>query len=121
MYGPISFVLVSADVAPSLEGLGARTVIFSEAAEIEGLARVSGVPGTATLVVSARLEDLEAARAAGCRSAAALWAVPSEGPTERARFRESWQKWPASASDMRLISPDSLREWLAAGLSSAGT
>lgn len=119
MFGPISHVIVSSEIAPSLEGLGTRRSVFMEAAEIAGLAAQAGVPGTATLVVSARLEDLQAAKLAGCRSAAALWAAASSGPTERARFRDRWQKWPAGASDLRLISPDSLKEWLSSGLSPA--
>jgi hypothetical protein len=113
MYGPIDFVLVSAPLGPALKSLGIRHAVFVNAGEIPSLLAQRGAKAGSTLVVSALAEDLRAGAAAGCKTAAALWELGDEpGETDRARFRSAWKKWPVELADVRLISPDSLREWL---------
>jgi HAD superfamily hydrolase (TIGR01549 family) len=68
---------------------------------------------TRTLMVGDHPYDMMAGRAAGIKTAAALWDLPQGSATRRARFREGWQKWDQVDCDLRLDSPHSLGEWIA--------
>ena len=65
-----------------------------------------------TLMVGDHPYDAMAGRAAGTKTAAALWDLPASSKSERARFRDGWKKWDNVPCDLRLESPGSLVEWL---------
>ena len=68
---------------------------------------------SATLMVGDHPYDMMAGRAAGTKTAGALWDIPAGTGTERARFRESWKRWDkVPECDLRIASPQGLLEWV---------
>jgi HAD superfamily hydrolase (TIGR01549 family) len=68
-----------------------------------------------TLMVGDHAYDMMAGRAAGTKTAAAIWDLPAGQGTRRSRFREGWQKWDAVDCDLRLDEPMSLARWIQTG------
>jgi pyrophosphatase PpaX len=67
-----------------------------------------------TLMVGDHEHDLMAGRDAGTKTAVALWDQTfSAGPTNRARFRETWDRWQGNENiDLRVPKPESLSYWI---------
>ncbi len=67
-----------------------------------------------TLMVGDHEHDLMAGREAGTKTAVALWDQTFvEGQTNRARFRESWDRWQGNDHiDLRVPKPESLSYWI---------
>lgn len=78
------------------------------------LMKVLNFDPATTLMVGDHPYDILAGKAAGTKAAAALWDMPRNLRSQRARFRESWKKWDALPCDLRLESPASLTEWFRA-------
>jgi phosphoglycolate phosphatase-like HAD superfamily hydrolase len=67
-----------------------------------------------SLMVGDHPFDMAAARDAGFRAGAALWDLPHEAKTQKAKFRQSWSKWNDIDCDLRIADPQSLHRWLGA-------
>lgn len=80
------------------------------------LTRMQSDPKT-TLMVGDHPYDMMAGRAAGTRTAAALWDAPTVTKSHRAAYREGWKKWDNVPCDLRMEKPLSLIEWLQNGSS----
>ena len=78
------------------------------------LMKVLNLDPVTTLMVGDHPYDILAGKAAGTKAAAALWDMPRNLRSQRARFRETWKKWDALPCDLRLESPASLTEWFKA-------
>ena len=65
-----------------------------------------------TLMVGDHPYDMIAGKAAGTKTAAALWDLPKGKKSPRLAFRENWKKWDGVPCDLRLEKPGSLVEWL---------
>lgn len=65
-----------------------------------------------TLMVGDHEYDAMAGRAAGLKTAAALWDLPAGQGTDRSRYKEAWTKWDTVDVDLRLPSPKALTGWL---------
>jgi pyrophosphatase PpaX len=66
-----------------------------------------------TLMVGDHPHDMRAGRDALTKTAAALWDLGmAGGKTQRARFRQVWEKWGDDICDLRLPAPASLVAWL---------
>src|SRR5690606_35635099 len=69
---------------------------------VDLMGRLGMQPDT-TLMVGDHVHDMSAGREAGCKTAGALWDLSAApGATDRARFREAWNKWPQALCDLRL-------------------
>lgn len=81
-------------------------------AALHHLLKIFNLKAEETLMVGDHPHDMTAGRAAGCKTAAALWDLPGGMGTERSRFREAWSKWDGVGCDLRLVSPKSLLKWI---------
>jgi phosphoglycolate phosphatase-like HAD superfamily hydrolase len=74
------------------------------------LQRLGFDPAT-TVMVGDHPHDATAGRAAGCKTAAALWDLPEGQGSQRSRFRAAWTKWDSVPVDVRLTEVGSLLAW----------
>lgn len=72
-----------------------------------------------TLMVGDHPYDVQAGRAAGTKTAAALWdrtLLGGKQYSERSQFQKAWKRWDGVPCDLRLESPESLTRWFQNGL-----
>lgn len=66
-----------------------------------------------TLMVGDHLADLQAGRAAGMTTGAVLWDLSMQlGNTRREKFKNLWNYWDESLTDVRLKDPSALYAWV---------
>jgi phosphoglycolate phosphatase len=71
-----------------------------------------GVSASKVIMVGDHPHDMSAAKAAGVKSGAVLWDLPTTEKTHRANFKRIWDSWNSHDIDLRLVQPGSLLEWV---------